>query len=325
MGEQNRIVRISMPHRLRASIAPIAPFDLELSFAAMASFAPRAGSGAAAARAVLRLGARPLLAEFRQELRRPPRVTVTAHAPAAARGRLRAAAASLLSADLDLRPFYRLAARDPVLGALTHALRGLKPLRPASLFEMAVIAITEQQISLAAAYRIRQRLIERFGANLGPLWAFPSPRSLARAPLRVLRACGLSRAKSGYIAELARKIARGALDLDSLRAMPDEEARDFLRAQRGFGPWSADYVLVRGLGRVDRVPADDLGVRDAVGQYLGGGRRVSARTVERLLKPFAPYRGLAVFYLLVAHRLDVRRQRPIGSGAKLAQAPKPLL
>ncbi len=298
-----------MSRRLRVSITPAAPFDLERSLAAMASFVPRIVSGAAAPRAVLWLGARPVLAEFRQKSRCGRSVTVTTDAPPSARARLREAAAWLLSAELDLRPFYRLAARHPVLVALARSLRGLKPLRPASLFEMAVIAITEQQISLAAAYHIRQRLIERFGTSRGPLWAFPAPQRLARAPLRALRACGLSGAKSEYIAALARKVARGTLDLEALRAMPDDEARAVLCAQRGFGPWSADYVLVRGLGRVDCVPADDLGVRDAVGKYLGGGRRVSAKTAARLLEPFAPYRGLAVFYLLVAHRQEMGARR----------------
>src|SRR5205807_7824511 len=69
----------------------------------------------------------------------------------------------LVSADLDLGPFYRIVEPHPIMGPIAKALRGLKPLRPLTLFEMAIIAITEQQLSLAAAFHIRTRLIERFG------------------------------------------------------------------------------------------------------------------------------------------------------------------
>ena len=75
-------------------------------------------------------------------------------------------------------------------------------------------------------------------------------------------------------------------------------------ALRGFGPWSADYVLIRGLARPDAVPLDDLGVRTVIGKFLGDGTRPTAAETGSLLAPFAPYRGLAAFYLLVAERLS---------------------
>ncbi len=294
-----------MPRRPHVTVRSAGPFDLALSLAAAASFAPVVPESPSVLSAVLRIGATSALVECRQISLRPPIVAVLADGPLDRAG-LKNAAAWLLAAELDLRPFYRLVADHPVFGTLTKSLRGLKPLRPSSLFEMAVIAITEQQISLAAAYRIRQRLIERFGTPKGKLWIFPSPEALAKASKRALLACGLSHRKAEYIGDLARDVAAGKLDLDSLRAMSDDEARAFICAQRGFGAWSADYILVRGLGRLDCIPIDDLGVRDAVGKYLGRGKRVSPRSVERLLRPFAPYRGLAIFYLLADDRLNRR-------------------
>lgn len=296
-------MNLPIGHVLRTTIKSVGPFDLALSLDALASFLPQIPDEQAYSRAALPLKAGPVLATFRQISTRPAIVAVSSRAKVD-RAELRKAAAWYLSADLDLRPFYRLAAKHRVLGPLTRSLRGLKPLRPASLFEMAVIAITEQQISLAAAYHIRKRLIERFGESLGEVTAFPLPEILAKASQRELLACGLSHRKAEYISDLASKIARGALDLDALRTMSDDEARTFICRQRGFGAWSADYILVRGLGRMDCVPADDLGVRDAVGKYLGGQGRVSPKTVSRLLKPLTPFRGLAVFYLLVQHRLS---------------------
>lgn len=64
-----------------------------------------------------------------------------------------------------------------------------------------------------------------------------------------------------------------------------------------------EYILVRGLGRPDCVPVDDLAVRTVVGKLLGDGGRVTPNDVSELLRPFNGYRGIAAFYLLAADRL----------------------
>ncbi len=189
------------------------------------------------------------------------------------------------------------------MGPMARRLYGLKASRPASLFDMAVIAVTEQQISLAAAYRIRERLIEAYGDVVDGHSLYPTPEELAGRSVDELKACGLSGMKADYIIGLARQVVGGSVDLDALKAMGDEEARESITSLRGFGPWAAEYILVRGLGRSDVVPADDLGIRTLVGHYLGDGSRMSSVEVRRVLEPFAPWRGLAAFYMLADHRL----------------------
>jgi len=203
---------------------------------------------------------------------------------------------------MDLRPFYEQAAGHPVLGPLTVSLRGLKPFRPPSVFEMLVIAITEQQISLMAAHRIRERLVSRFGEPAADLMVFPGPETLAEAPIAALMECGLSRRKAEYVAGLANLVSAGAMDVEALDGLSDDEVRAQVTAVRGLGPWSADYLLVRGLGRPDVVPVDDLGIQILLGRVLGNGQRMTPDEVARVLEPLAPFRGLAVFYLLVAFR-----------------------
>src|SRR5208283_2336934 len=88
------------------------------------------------------------------------------------------------------------------------------------------VAITEQQISLAAAYKIRSRVIERFGEPLGHLWLFPEPQAMAEAKLEDLKSCGLSGQKASYIHDLAVNITDGTLDLDVLKTMDDDKARE---------------------------------------------------------------------------------------------------
>ena len=242
------------------------------------------------------------MVEVRQT-RSDPAALAAESRPVSSSGALRTLVARVVNADLDLRPFYSLVAEHPVLGPLTGRFHGLKPFRPADLFDMLVTAVIEQQISLAAAGRIRSRLVERFGDEIEGMPVFPRPGVLAETPLEALKACGLSLRKADYVSGVAQEIAAGALDLGELQAASVEDVRTRITALRGFGPWSADYVLVRGLGRMDVVPMDDLGIRSALGEWLGDGRRLTSGEAEQVLAPFAPYRGLVAFYLLVAGRL----------------------
>ena len=279
------------------------PFDLPLSLEAAARFLPPRGLVPTVLRVAARFDRRPAVFEIRQTKWSPPRIEAfsTTHLD---ERRLQERVRWLVSADLDLRPFYRLVASHPIMGRVSRSLNGLKPLRPPSLFEMVVIAITEQQLSLAAAFHIRERLIARFGTPLEALWIFPAPETLAEAPLGDLMGCGLSRRKAEYVKGFAQRVAEGTFDLDALTRKSDADARACLMSQRGLGAWSAQYILVRGLGRPDCLPSDDVGLRRAVGEYFSRGRQLSPEQLERTLLPFAPFRGLAAFYLSVAARLN---------------------
>jgi DNA-3-methyladenine glycosylase II len=299
---------VELVEMAQARLSVRGPYDLELSLRAMASFSPDPPQGALAVmRVPARLDGHPAAIEIRQVRRKPPELV--ASSPDIRRWRaVRDAAEWVINAQLDLVPFYRMVAADRVLGPIASRYRGLKPVRPASLFEMAVIAVTEQQISLAAGQRIRARVVERFGERAHGLWFFPRPDALARASLETLRGCGLSGRKAEYIRDLARSVTNGSIDLEALKRSPDDEVRAVVNGIRGFGRWSTDYILIRGLGRVDVVPADDLGIRTIVGGYFGRNRRLSADEVRSVLGRYAPYRGIAVFYLLVHRRLSFAAQ-----------------
>jgi DNA-3-methyladenine glycosylase II len=284
------------------SIPFVEPYDLTLSLRAMRSFGPSHGERTPGFRIAARVAGKATIIEVIQDKENQ---LIATSRPAVDDSRVRTVVEWVLFTELDLKPFYRLIAGNPKLAFITQKLYGLKPSRPASLFEMAVTAITEQQLSLASAYSIRNRIVQRFGEPVEDLWVFPEPEALAGASLEDLRQCGLSRQKSEYIRGLASEIVTGNLDLDGLKSMDTDKARELLTNLRGFGRWSADYVLVRGLARTDCVPSDDLGIRDVIGQYLGTGHRLTSQEVAEKLEPFRPYRGLLAFYFLAAHRLGI--------------------
>jgi DNA-3-methyladenine glycosylase II len=284
-------------------ISSVGPHDFELCLRIVRSFSPDLFQNFSVLRTAVRIQDNPTVLALRQVRRDFATLEIQTDLSDNA-SEVKRIARWITFAELDLLPFYRIAASHSVLGPITQELHGLKPMRPASLFEMLVIAVTEQQISLTAAYRIRTRIIERFGDQVNGLWAFPTPKRLDESSVADLMTCGLSQRKAEYVKGVAYKVVNGLLDLDLLEALSDEDVRSLLLQVRGLGPWSAEYFLVRGLSRQDRVPADDLGIRSIVGRYLGRGQRLSPQGAIRKLSPFKPYRGLAAFYLLAYERLS---------------------
>jgi DNA-3-methyladenine glycosylase II len=203
----------------------------------------------------------------------------------------------------DFDHFYAIAKKDPTMRTIARKLRGLRPVRPPTIFESVIIAVTEQQISLYAAIAIRSRLVERYGdvvaRDARVFYAFPTPESLAEARPAALRKVGLSATKARCITDFSKKITNCEFDLDQLTQMDDSQVVAELTNFRGIGKWTAEYVLVRGMGRVNSLPADDLGIRRAVSQAYFKSRKVSAEEVRTTLtRKFAPYSGIAAFYLM---------------------------
>lgn len=285
----------------------VGPFDLVLSLEAAAVFYPgvEPPPGGCLRSAV----SGPAVIELTQLSRRPARVDLRVSG-APSDPQVCGLARRMVCADLDLRPFYRLSLRDPVMGPVTASLAGLKPLLPATIWEAAVIAITEQQLSMAAAYRIRSRLVHAFGERTADLWRFPDPDRLAVAPTPELAQCGLSRQKISYLRALAGSIVAGEMDLESMRRDSDAEIRASLVNIPGFGRWSIEHVLLHGFGRPGALPSTDISLQKVVGGYLANGRRLSADELQRALAPFHPYQGLAAFYLSVAYRRQGGRIGP---------------
>jgi DNA-3-methyladenine glycosylase II len=200
----------------------------------------------------------------------------------------------LLGAEFDLDAFYGFAAGDPTLAGLVEELRGLRPPVAVEPFESLVTSITAQQVSLRAAFAIRNRLTERFGVRAGHAHAFPTRERMADAEPEELTALGFSGRKAEYVVGLARS----DLDLAGLGALPDDEVKGTLTALPGIGEWTADWFLARHLARPRAWPAGDLGLRKAVSRFYGEGRDLSIDEVRALAPRFAPFENLTAHYLL---------------------------
>ncbi len=208
----------------------------------------------------------------------------------------------MLGVMISLEPFYTIAEWEVLLASLAQQFRGVKPPRFPSVFEALVNAIACQQVSLDSGIALLGRLSESFGlayTDDTTLYAFPRPEDLIDAPEEKLGKIGFSRQKTQAIKELAYRTANGEIDLASLETAGNEEALAYLQKVRGIGRWSGEYALLRGLGRLDVFPGDDIGGQNNLQQLLHLDARPNYEGVRKLTSAWSPYQGFVYFHLLL--------------------------
>jgi len=217
---------------------------------------------------------------------------------------------NLFNLDLDLTQFYKEINRDEIMSKLIEQLRGLKSPTTQTVFEALISSITEQQISLAAAFSVQKRMIKTFGdivkINKSVYYAFPAPETLASATIGQLRMCGLTTRKAEYIRDVAALISNGNLNLEQFKRYEDtNEIIDELCKLRGVGAWTAELTLIRGLHKLEDIPADDLGLKRTISHYYCSDKKISSKDARSIAKKWGKWKGLAGFYLIMAGRLGI--------------------
>jgi DNA-3-methyladenine glycosylase II len=215
----------------------------------------------------------------------------------------RAALTLLLGLERDLSPFYRLAEGDPFLRTLAARFRGVKPPRFPTLFECLVNAIACQQLTLTFGIRLLNRLVEAHGTTAADssLYGFPAPTRLNSLAPETLMQLGFSRAKARSIIELAVGINAGTFTPTAIDRLDDGEAVQALLRLHGIGRWSAEYALLRGLGRLHVFPGDDVGARKNLARRLDHQGPLDYAGVQAAVRQWQPFAGLVYFHLLLAN------------------------
>ena len=225
----------------------------------------------------------------------------------------------LLGIRIDLTEFYRLAARDAKLGPLAERFRGLKPPRFPTLFEALANGIACQQMSLTLGILLLNRLAQQLGVAVrstsGIVHAFPRPEDLAKAEPSEFRKLGFSRQKGRYLIELSRTFLDGQFSSETLSHLGNEAAVERLGELQGVGRWTAEYVLLRGLRRLDVYPGDDVGARNNLQRWLKLEKPLDYNSVRRVIAKWQPYAGFIYFHLLL-DRLTEAGHLPRGLPSK---------
>jgi 3-methyladenine DNA glycosylase/8-oxoguanine DNA glycosylase len=197
-----------------------------------------------------------------------------------------------VNADDYARARRLLLRRDPILAVLIrrHGPCGLAAAQRADHFSALVRAITGQQLSTKAAATIYARLAALMPGGV-------TPQSLTALSDDQFRAVGMSRQKSAYFRDLCDKVSSGALPLDSLEAMTDDEVIAALTQVKGIGRWSAEMFLMFRLHRPDVLPVGDLGIVNAVQSVYRLRKKPTAERIRKIGEAWRPYRSVASWYL----------------------------
>lgn len=232
------------------------------------------------------------------------RVSVTGEVPGSdKKAYINTALERLLGIHVDLTEFYRFCEKDEALRFPANQFRGSKPPRFPTYFETLVNAIACQQITLTLGIRLLNRLTEACGSTIetekGSFHAFPRPQQLANMDIEKLREMGFSYRKAGYLTGLAQAVTEGQFDLEEIEKLDDKEAVKRLCTLKGVGRWTAEYFLLRGLGRTHIFPGDDVGARNNLQRWLRLSEPMNYDEVHKSLRQWDAYGGLIYFHLLL--------------------------
>jgi DNA-3-methyladenine glycosylase II len=228
----------------------------------------------------------------------------------------------MLGLQVNMGAFYQFAKTDSHLDVLSQRFLGLKPPRFPSVFEGIVNGIACQQLSLHVGLLFLNRLTAKaglpFDTSNTTRFSFPSAESMAHLSITSFRPLGFSTNKGIALKQLALDVSNGAFNPEILVNLDNEHAKTRLQELRGIGRWTAEYVLLRGLGRTDLFPGDDIGARNNLQRWLKLRGKLDYADVNSTLAKWRPFAGLLYFHLLLdslENSGDLRSEGRIASAA----------
>ena len=301
--------------RLTVSIKPVPPFNFELTAGYHTYFQNRYGTDTmedGVYRRLIDLDDKLVLASVRSiGTLEAPELALELQGPELSPDDVESATdrvSWLLGVDQGLAPFYELGRADQAMAGLVEQFYGLHLPHTASVFEALVLAVLGQQISTNVARIIRTLLIETFGPSAEfdgeTYYAFPRPASIWASSPAELHTMKLTQRKSEYVHGLAGSALDPEMGLECLEELTDREIVEKLVALRGVGMWTAQWALIRAVGRPDALPLGDLALRRVVSRLFMDGEDVNDAKVEEIAQRWSPYRTYATVYLFSALRTD---------------------
>lgn len=204
--------------------------------------------------------------------------------------------------ERDLRPFYDLLQEHKRLSWMADQFFGLRLMGIPDLFEALCWCIIGQQINLTFAHRLKRKLVETYGTSIthdsNRYYYFPDPNVLADLQISDLKNLQFSRQKAEYIIGIANKFSDGSLSKEDLtKYNTGNQMRKRLKEIRGVGDWTANYVLMKSLQKMDCITYGDTGLQSAVSSLLDLEKKPTRVEVESFFEPFIGWESYLVIYL----------------------------
>jgi len=204
-----------------------------------------------------------------------------------------------LSLSDDLDQFYRTAINDPNFAPTLQKLYGLHQVKFLTPFECACWAVLSQRNQLSAARKAKQALLERFGTSLevnGRVYrAFPEPGQLGEASKDEVKALLKHERREDFLGEVIK--AFNQVDERFLRTADYDKVEEWLKNIRGIGEWSAKLILLRGLGRMEKLAVEKRLIAAAARVY---GRPMTTQRLHVIGEKYGRWKGYWAYYLRTA-------------------------
>jgi len=204
-----------------------------------------------------------------------------------------------LSLNDDLDQFYRIAINDPNFAPVLQKLYGLHQVKFLTPFECACWAVLSQRNQLNAARKAKQALLERFGTSLevnGHVYrAFPEPGQLAETSNEDLKQLIRHERREDYLAHITKAFTE--VDERFLRTGEYDKVEDWLKNIRGIGEFSSRLIMLRGLGRMDKLAVEKRLIAAAGRVY---GRPMKEQRLHVIGEKYGRAKGYWAYYLRTA-------------------------
>jgi DNA-3-methyladenine glycosylase II len=204
-----------------------------------------------------------------------------------------------LSLSDDLDQFYRTAINDSNFAPVMQKLYGLHQVKFLTPFECACWAVLSQRNQLSAARKAKQALLERFGTSLAVndhvYRAFPEPGQLQDAPKEELKALIKHERREDYLGEVIK--AFNEVDERFLRTADYDKVEEWLKNIRGIGEFSAKLILLRGLGRMEKLIVEKRLIAAASKIY---GKPMMEQRLHVIAEKYGRWKGYWAYYLRTA-------------------------
>ncbi|OIJ14105.1 DNA-3-methyladenine glycosylase [Anaerobacillus arseniciselenatis] len=183
------------------------------------------------------------------------------------------------------------------LAPLFKQYHGMPLTRDFDLYFCMMKTIIHQQLNIRFAYTLTERFVKSFGTEKDGVWFYPSPETVSELDYEDLRKMQFSQRKAEYVIDTSRLIAKGELDLEEVALLTDEEVIETLIKIRGVGYWTAENILLFGLGRKNLFPVKDIGIQNAVKKLYNLEEKPTIEHLIKLSEAWSPFKSYASLYL----------------------------
>ena len=179
---------------------------------------------------------------------------------------------------------------DPVMRGIIERVGACRMEFGDPTFHSVAEAIVYQQLNGKAAVTIFKRFTDAAGEPV-------TPDGILKLSEQQMRAVGLSKQKSSYLRDLAAKTQSGQLNFTKLADMTDADVIEHLTQVKGVGVWTSHMFLMFSMRRPDVLPTGDYGIQVAMKKYYRKRKLPKPKDMEKIAKPWIPYRSVACWYL----------------------------